>query len=86
MQIINGTHIQNVVERNKPLETFGWSLSGGTDLDANGYPDLLVGAFRSDAAILLRSRPIVNVQASVQESDLKPIDKDTQQCSLGGAW
>lgn len=29
----------------KTLKTFGYSLSGGTDLDGNGYPDLLVGAY-----------------------------------------
>lgn len=28
-----------------PLKTFGYSLSGGIDLDGNDYPDLLVGAF-----------------------------------------
>lgn len=27
------------------MKTFGYSLSGGIDLDANGYPDLLVGAY-----------------------------------------
>lgn len=29
------------------LKTFGYSLSGGIDLDANGYPDLLVGAYEN---------------------------------------
>lgn len=27
------------------MKTFGYALSGGMDLDANGYPDLLVGAY-----------------------------------------
>lgn len=27
------------------MKTFGYSLSGGMDLDGNGYPDLLVGAY-----------------------------------------
>ncbi|XP_042203155.1 integrin alpha-PS2-like [Homarus americanus] len=44
-----------------PISTFGWSLSGGLDMDNNEYPDLLVGAYLSDAAILLKSRPIVNL-------------------------
>lgn len=29
------------------MKTFGYSLSGGVDLDANGYPDLLVGAYEN---------------------------------------
>jgi len=41
--------------------TFGYSLSGGVDLDGNSYPDLLVGAYESAAAVVLRSRPIVDI-------------------------
>lgn len=29
------------------MKTFGYALSGGVDLDANGYPDLLVGAYEN---------------------------------------
>uniref|UniRef100_A0A8C6TFQ8 Integrin, alpha 5 (fibronectin receptor, alpha polypeptide) n=1 Tax=Neogobius melanostomus TaxID=47308 RepID=A0A8C6TFQ8_9GOBI len=45
--------------------SFGFSLRGARDLDMNGYPDLLVGAFGVDKAILYRSRPIVNTTASL---------------------
>lgn len=44
---------------------FGFSLKGGKDLDHNGYPDLIVGAFGADKAFLYRSRPIVNTSATL---------------------
>ena len=33
------------------LMSFGYSLSGGLDMDGNGYPDLVVGNFESDTVI-----------------------------------
>ncbi|XP_017288924.1 integrin alpha-5 [Kryptolebias marmoratus] len=43
--------------------SFGFAMRGNRDLDQNGYPDLLVGAFGSDKAALYRARPIVNASA-----------------------
>uniref|UniRef100_A0A146L1L1 Integrin alpha-PS1 n=1 Tax=Lygus hesperus TaxID=30085 RepID=A0A146L1L1_LYGHE len=64
------------------IETFGYSLSGGTDLDFNGYPDLLVGAFDSSAAILFRTRPIIWITTNVgPQSALKKIDPTSRGCS-----
>ncbi|XP_055553028.1 integrin alpha-5 isoform X1 [Falco cherrug] len=42
---------------------FGAALRGATDLDGNGYPDLLVGAFGVDTAVVYRGRPIVHASA-----------------------
>ncbi|KAM9859985.1 integrin alpha-5-like [Aulostomus maculatus] len=44
---------------------FGFALRGNRDLDQNGYPDLIVGAFGADKSVLYRSRPIVSASASL---------------------
>ncbi|KAG0700605.1 Integrin alpha-PS2 [Chionoecetes opilio] len=44
-----------------PMASFGWALSGGLDVDGNQYPDLLVGASHANAAVILKSRPIVSL-------------------------
>uniref|UniRef100_A0AAQ5Z2Z8 Integrin alpha-2 domain-containing protein n=1 Tax=Amphiprion ocellaris TaxID=80972 RepID=A0AAQ5Z2Z8_AMPOC len=45
--------------------SFGFALRGDRDLDQNGYPDLIVGAFGIDKAVLYRARPIVSASASL---------------------
>ncbi|XP_053311935.1 integrin alpha-5 [Spea bombifrons] len=47
---------------------FGFSTRGGKDLDGNGYPDLIVGAFGVDKALVYRGRPIVHASASLHIS------------------
>uniref|UniRef100_A0A8D0MKG9 Integrin alpha-5 n=1 Tax=Sus scrofa TaxID=9823 RepID=A0A8D0MKG9_PIG len=44
---------------------FGSALRGGRDLDGNGYPDLIVGSFGVDKAVVYRGRPIVSASASL---------------------
>ncbi|XP_029007315.1 integrin alpha-5-like isoform X2 [Betta splendens] len=44
---------------------FGFALRGNKDVDQNGYPDLVVGAFGADKAVLYRARPIVSATASL---------------------
>lgn len=36
------------------ITTFGFSVSGNLDLDGNDYPDMIVGAYSSDAAFFFR--------------------------------
>lgn len=44
---------------NIPMERFGFALAGQRDADKNLYPDLLVGSYESDSAILIRTKPVV---------------------------
>ena len=48
-QVVHGSEVSS------SLRGFGFSLSGGVDLDSNQYPDLVVGAAHSNQAVLLRS-------------------------------
>jgi len=68
---------------NLDLKTFGWSLSGGLDMDDNKYPDLLVGAYHSGHAVHMRSAPVVHMTASVSfDESSKQIDLDDLKCTL----
>lgn len=71
-----------------PLRTFGYSLSGGIDMDLNGYPDLLVGAYEEDAVALLRARRIIDIVTFVRypnkdgsyQDKMEPIDPNKVGC------
>ncbi|KAL4720669.1 hypothetical protein ACJJTC_001818 [Scirpophaga incertulas] len=65
------------------LTTFGFSLSGGVDLDNNNYTDLAVGAYKSDSIVFLKSRPVVKVMADVKfMGESKTISLTEKRCSL----
>ncbi|OXB55966.1 hypothetical protein ASZ78_011411 [Callipepla squamata] len=42
------------------MQTFGYALNGGLDVDGNSYPDLLVGSL-AERVVLLRARPVINI-------------------------
>ncbi|XP_045602877.2 uncharacterized protein [Procambarus clarkii] len=66
----------------KPYDAFGYSLSGGMDLDGNGYPDLLTSSFCSDRVLLIRARPIIDIQTQVQsQGQLQNIDPSKKGCT-----
>ncbi|KAM4882237.1 integrin alpha-7 isoform 1-T1 [Thomomys bottae] len=46
------------------VKTFGYSLSGGLDMDGNHYPDLLVGSL-ADTVVLFRARPVLHVSHEI---------------------
>lgn len=80
-QVIKSSDLPAHYLRNQNLATFGFSLSGGSDLDRNGYADLVVGAFGSDTVVILRSRPVVNVKTRHLETDMQINIDGIRNCS-----
>lgn len=62
---------------------FGSALRGGRDLDGNGYPDLIVGSFGVDKAVVYRGRPIVSASASLTIFPAM-FNPEERSCSLEG--
>lgn len=61
------------------LQTFGYSLSGGLDMDQNGYPDLAVGSYADDRVVIIRARPIIEISTKI-EGNLTKIDPNRTTC------
>lgn len=59
---------------------FGFSLRGATDIDDNGYPDLLVGAYGVSKVAVYRAQPVVmaTVKLLVQDS----LNPSVKNCKL----
>nr|AAI70233.1 Integrin alpha5 subunit [Xenopus laevis] len=62
---------------------FGLSTRGGHDLDGNGYPDLIVGAFGVDTTFVYRGRPIIHASASLSISP-NMFNPEEKTCTLEG--
>ncbi|CAN9508636.1 unnamed protein product [Ophioblennius macclurei] len=59
------------------FRTFGYSLSGGMDMDDNTYPDIVVGSL-DDRIALLRARPVIHL---FKDFTVDPKIVDPNQCS-----
>ncbi|XP_037067837.1 integrin alpha-7 isoform X7 [Peromyscus leucopus] len=86
--IYHGSSLGVVVKPSQVLEgeavsikSFGYSLSGGLDVDGNDYPDLLVGSL-ADTAALFRARPVLHVSQEIF-IDPRAIDLEQPNCAGG---
>ncbi|XP_051894362.1 integrin alpha-8-like [Pristis pectinata] len=44
---------------------FGFALKGGSDIDANNFPDLIVGAHDVDNVLVYRAKPVVTAEVKL---------------------
>ncbi|XP_048869766.1 integrin alpha-3b isoform X1 [Brienomyrus brachyistius] len=73
-QVIAGSDLTN-----GGFQTFGYSISGGMDMDGNSYPDVLVGSLDERVA-LLRARPVIHLNKTFT---VNPSTINTTMCSPG---
>ncbi|XP_003383673.2 PREDICTED: integrin alpha-V-like [Amphimedon queenslandica] len=64
-QRINGSAVASQVTDIPSVSSFGFSLSGGTDVDQNGYRDLVIGAYESQSVFVLRTIPVAITNISM---------------------
>ncbi|XP_017030441.1 integrin alpha-PS1 isoform X1 [Drosophila kikkawai] len=80
-QKIQASDLGGIMPRGQPpIRTFGISISGNTDLDDNSYPDVVIGAFNSSAAVILLARPIISIQTKVLREELRNMDPNQPGC------
>ncbi|NXX53994.1 ITA2B protein, partial [Scopus umbretta] len=62
---------------------FGFALRGATDLDGNGYPDLLVGAYGAAKVAVYRGQPVVVARTQLSVPD--GLNPELLGCVLPGS-
>lgn len=62
------------------LRTFGFSLSAGRDIDRNDYPDIAVGSMDSSKAVILKTKPVIQITGFVKTTR-KTINLDEKTCA-----
>ncbi|KAB5554158.1 hypothetical protein PHYPO_G00046970 [Pangasianodon hypophthalmus] len=73
-QVIEGRDVSN-----GGFKTFGYSISGGLDVDDNKYPDIVVGSL-DDRVALLRARPVIHVKKTFTVTPSIVDPKDCESC------
>uniref|UniRef100_A0A4W3ID31 Integrin alpha-8-like n=1 Tax=Callorhinchus milii TaxID=7868 RepID=A0A4W3ID31_CALMI len=66
---------------------FGFSLRGGSDIDANEYPDLIVGGYGVNKVAVYRARPVIRANAKLilNPDILNPQEKTCYLSQLGAS-
>uniref|UniRef100_A0A1A8LAD3 Integrin, alpha 7 n=4 Tax=Nothobranchius pienaari TaxID=704102 RepID=A0A1A8LAD3_9TELE len=62
------------------VRRFGYSISGGLDIDENQYPDVAIGSL-NDSVVLFRSQPVIHV---IREISINPQYIDLQHFNCKG--
>ncbi|XP_031700495.1 integrin alpha-7 isoform X1 [Anarrhichthys ocellatus] len=66
--------------RDFDVRRFGYSISGGLDIDNNHYPDIAVGSL-NDSVVLFRARPVIHV---IRDVSIEPQFIDLEQYNCKG--
>jgi hypothetical protein len=68
-------------DESRVLKSFGYSLSSGVDVDANAYNDLVIGGYKQQTVIVLRTHSIANVSLSLSTIPNNGFDyRNTSTC------
>ncbi|TRY96488.1 hypothetical protein DNTS_031539, partial [Danionella cerebrum] len=72
--------IESQFHRQKYPSMFGFSIRGGTDVDDNGYPDVIIGAWGANKVVSYRAQAVVRTWARLAFTPdlLNPKDKFCQ--------
>jgi hypothetical protein len=75
------------VVRNRGSPMFGFSISGGSDINSNGYHDIAIGSPNSEQVFVYKSYPIVYVEAHLATSRISlPVDESETILSVCGRF
>ncbi|CAB4014142.1 integrin alpha-4-like, partial [Paramuricea clavata] len=64
------------------FQQFGYAVTGNVDTNGDEYPDIAIGAWQSDRVLLLRTRPVMDLKATMTLSKNEiPVDNFTADCA-----